>query len=188
MLREVGLVPTIQRLAILECMQKTKLHPTADQVLSTVRERFPSISRATVYNTLDALTRARIVLRLNVDPAATRYDADLAPHAHFRCRVCGKIYDIKLDNGRPVDVNADGHLVESVYTYAHGVCASCLENEEVVPPRSDQAESFRKKELETPSSPAPDPSNQPESDQPKESETRSASVPPRSDRKGARNA
>ena len=154
MLREVGLVPTIQRLAILECMQKTKLHPTADQVLSTVREKFPSISRATVYNTLDALTRARIVLRLNVDPTVARYDADLAPHAHFRCRVCGKIYDIKLGNGRPVDVNADGHLVESVYTYAHGVCASCRKKN-LGGPTTDNEESPQTGKPEAPSSRPP---------------------------------
>ena len=129
MLREVGLVPTIQRLAVLEWLCKTESHPTADQVLTAVRKKFPSISRATVYNTLDALTRAGMVLRLTVDPTATRYDADLKPHAHFRCRVCQKVYDIELKAEKPIDVNAAGHLVESVRTYAYGVCASCREKE-----------------------------------------------------------
>jgi len=130
MLREVGLVPTIQRLAVLEWLCKTKQHPTADQVLSAVRKKFPSISRATVYNTLDALTKAGMVLRLNVDPAVARYDADLDPHAHFRCRVCGKVYDIELEEDVRLDEIVEGHRVESVRTYAYGVCAKCLESED----------------------------------------------------------
>ena len=128
-LRQVGLVPTIQRLAVLEWLCKTNEHPTADQVHSAVRKKFPSISRATVYNTLDALTKAGMVLRLSVDPTVARYDADLGPHAHFRCRVCQKVYDIKTKQGKPIDVKADGHLVESVRTYAYGVCADCIEKE-----------------------------------------------------------
>jgi len=129
MLREVGLVPTIQRLAVLDWLYRTKLHPTADQVYSAVRKKFPSISRATVYNTLEALTKAGMILRLSVDPTVARYDADLKPHAHFRCRVCQKIYDIEVKDGMPIDVKASGHLVESVRTYAYGVCANCLEKE-----------------------------------------------------------
>ncbi len=140
MLREVGLVPTIQRLAVLEWLSKTNLHPTADQVLSAVRKRFPSISRATVYNTLDALTKAGMVLRLSVDPTVSRYDADLKPHAHFRCRVCRKVYDIAVKDGDPTGLNTDGHLVESIRTYAYGVCASCLEKEEFAARRSDRKE------------------------------------------------
>ncbi len=150
MLREVGLVPTIQRLAVLDWLCKTKLHPTADQVHSAVRKKFPSISRATVYNTLEALTKAGMILRLSVDPTVARYDADLEPHAHFRCRVCQKIYDIEVKDGKPIDVKAAGHLVESVRTYAYGVCANCLEKG-----TSPSGESNQTKESSIPSSSVP---------------------------------
>jgi Fur family peroxide stress response transcriptional regulator len=193
-LREVGLVPTIQRLAVLDCLAKSKQHPTADQVLGIVRKKFPSISRATVYNTLDALTKAKMVLRLNVDPTVARYDADLEPHAHFRCRVCQKVYDIEVKDGKPVDVETDGHLVESIRTYAYGVCASCREKDGSVllasdqmkesetpsspmPPPTNQAKSIQKKPLAS-SSPAPNPSNRNESFQKKELQTPSSSGPP----------
>jgi Fur family peroxide stress response transcriptional regulator len=177
MLREVGLVPTIQRLAVLEWLSQTREHPTADQVLVAVQKKFPSISRATVYNTLDALTKAGMVLRLSVDPAVARYDADLVPHAHFRCRVCQKVYDIDVKHGKAIDVRADGHLVESVRTYAYGVCSSCRKKDGSLLLASDQT-----KESETPSSPVPPPTNQAKSDHPKESKARSASAPPPSDR------
>ncbi len=126
-LREIGLVPTIQRLAVMEALEESDDHPTADAIHSTVRERFPSISRATVYNTLDALTRAGMILRLTVDPTVARYDASVHPHVHFQCRLCGTVYDIDLKDGRQIGANADGHLVESIRTYAYGVCAECLQ-------------------------------------------------------------
>ncbi len=126
MLRNVGLTPTIQRLAILDYIRRVKCHPTADEALTAVQKKFPSISRATVYNTLDALTKAGMILRLNVDPTVARYDADLGPHAHFRCRVCGEVYDIGLGNADPLVGTIEGHQVESVRTYAYGICTSCL--------------------------------------------------------------
>jgi len=128
-LRRVGLTPTIQRLAILDYLQASGCHPTADETLSAVREQFPSISRATVYNTLDSLTKVGIILRLAIDPAVARYDADLDRHAHFRCRICNRVYDINAPEEGSMFENVDGHRVESIRTYAYGICATCLANE-----------------------------------------------------------
>jgi len=156
-LRDIGLVPTIQRLAVLEALEGSRDHPTADEIHGTVRKQFPSISRATVYNTLDALTRAGMILRLTVDPAAVRYDAFVGPHAHFRCRVCGTVYDIDLRNGRPIDPEADGHKVESIRTYAFGVCAQCLKDEkneaEGRHPTATQRRASRKRSSANPKDP-----------------------------------
>ena len=157
LLREVGLVPTIQRLAILDWLSNSHQHPTADQVLAAIRNEYPSISRATVYNTLDALTKAGMVLRLSVDPAVARYDADLGPHAHFRCRICERIYDIPLDGEASLDGSTDGHLIESIRTYAYGVCSSCQEKAEMTSARSrdGQKGTSQKKKSATSSSPYP---------------------------------
>ena len=117
-------------MAVLDCLEKTKKHPTADQVLDAVRRTFPSVSRATVYNTLEALTKAGLILRITVDPAVARYDADLGPHAHFRCRICNTVYDIMMDEDTDLDSHVEGHRVESVRTYAYGVCAKCIAKKE----------------------------------------------------------
>jgi len=129
-LRKLGLIPTIQRMAVLECLERTKKHPTADQVLVDIRKKFPSVSRATVYNTLEALTRAGIILRITVDPAVARYDADIGPHAHFRCRICKTVYDIVMDKDFSLDEYVEGHHVEAVRTYAYGVCEKCMRKRE----------------------------------------------------------
>ena len=130
-LRERGLTPTIQRLAVLQSLENTRQHPTADQVLVAVRRKFPSVSRATVYNTLEALTKAGIIQQITVDPAVARYDADVGPHAHFRCRTCSTVYDIPLNEEVNLAKHIEGHHVEAVRTYAYGVCAMCSREPEL---------------------------------------------------------
>jgi len=130
-LRNAGIGPTMQRLAILEHLEGTRSHPTADEVYAQVREKYPTIARATVYNTLEALTKAGAILQLTVDPTASRYDSDLEPHVHFRCRVCNRLYDIAVTTVNTLGKNVDGHRVESVHTYAYGVCAECLTSNSV---------------------------------------------------------
>ncbi len=125
-LREFGLTPTIQRLAVLEYLDNTDEHPTADKVYTAIRERFPTISRATVYNTLALLTKSEAIVRLTIDPAASRYDTADSPHAHFFCRICRNVYDIDLPQGSPSLSVADGHKIKAVQTYAYGICAACL--------------------------------------------------------------
>lgn len=125
-LRKLGLTPTIQRMAVLDCLEKTKAHPTADQVLAAVRKTFPTVSRATVYNTLEVLSKAGLILKITVDPAVARYDADTGPHAHFRCRICSTVYDVMMDEHVDLDEYVEGHHVEAVRAYAYGVCSKCL--------------------------------------------------------------
>jgi Fur family peroxide stress response transcriptional regulator len=139
-LRNAGISPTIQRLAILEYLEGTDSHPTAEQVYDEVRKTYPTIARATVYNALDALTKAGAILRLTVDPTASRYDADLDPHVHFRCRVCNVVYDIAVKRAYTLNPDADGHKIESVRTYAYGVCAACRDGEELAPPTDRRKE------------------------------------------------
>jgi len=134
-LREAGVTPTMQRLAILAFLENTKLHPTADEVYAAVHKEHPTIARATVYNTLDALTRAGAILRLSVDPSAARYDADLGPHVHFRCRLCGRVIDLEVETTNCLSRQVEGHHVEAVRTYAFGVCSSCQCEREQVPQR-----------------------------------------------------
>jgi Fur family ferric uptake transcriptional regulator/Fur family peroxide stress response transcriptional regulator len=124
-LRNAGVTPTMQRLAILEHLEKTRAHPTADEVYAEVHRTCPTIARATVYNTLEALTKSGTILQLTVDPAAARYDADLGPHVHFRCRLCSVVYDIDIKQESCLESVAKGHRVEAVRTYAFGVCAQC---------------------------------------------------------------
>jgi Fur family peroxide stress response transcriptional regulator len=142
-LREAGINPTIQRIAVLEFLESTKTHPTADEVFRAMRKSYPTIAKATVYNTLDALTQAGTILRLTIDPTASRYDADLSPHVHFHCRACGKTYDIATPVTDVLEDHVDGHRIESVRTYAYGVCAECLKGKKREIPHTSARSSNR---------------------------------------------
>ena len=124
-LRQLGLVPTAQRLAVLERLENVRSHPTAEEVYRVLRDRFPSISRATVYNSLDALKRAGAILKLTIARETAHYDGQVVPHPHFLCRECGTLYDVDLPCPvRPGD-EILGHAVETVQVYLYGLCVDC---------------------------------------------------------------
>jgi Fur family peroxide stress response transcriptional regulator len=75
LLLEKGLNITPQRVVITDYLLHTIEHPSADEVFEAVKERLPSCSRATVYNTLNTLTEAGIVRAFSPEPGKTRYDA-----------------------------------------------------------------------------------------------------------------
>ncbi|MCK4682405.1 transcriptional repressor [Candidatus Bipolaricaulota bacterium] len=127
-LRELGLVPTIQRVAVLEFLEKNHTHPTAEEVYCGVKARFPSIAKATVYNTLDVLKKAGTIRELTIAREAARYDYDPSSHPHFLCRVCGNLIDIDLPCPIRSGDEVLGHKVESVQTYLYGVCSQCRKN------------------------------------------------------------
>jgi len=129
-LRQLGLVPTIQRVAVLEMLENNHSHPTAEEVYQEVKDHFPSIAKATVYNTLDVLKKGGAIRELTIAREAARYDFNPSPHPHFLCRVCGNLIDVDLPCPiRPGD-EVLGHRVESVQTYLYGVCFQCQKKQE----------------------------------------------------------
>ncbi len=90
-----GLRCTRQRLTVYEALRATRIHPTTDQLRALVAQRDPSISTATVYNTLDALCEAGLAKRIVPEhPAhAARYDADIEEHLHIET-ADGRIIDV----------------------------------------------------------------------------------------------
>ena len=122
---------TPQRLAIVRAFVDDDTHPTAQQIFDRLRDSMPSMSFATVYNTLDALERAGScrTLRLGNDSSA-RFDPHVAPHDHAVCRRCGAVRDVpqtrQATRARPAAspplAGFDVQCVERVY---HGVCADC---------------------------------------------------------------
>ncbi|NDY43224.1 transcriptional repressor [Dissulfurirhabdus thermomarina] len=96
-LRELGLKLTPQRLAILDFLDGNTSHPSAEEIYANVSRSFPSMSFATVYNTLDALRERGQIVELNLDPAKKRFDPNTKPHHHLVCASCYKIVDVMRD-------------------------------------------------------------------------------------------
>jgi Fur family ferric uptake transcriptional regulator/Fur family peroxide stress response transcriptional regulator len=125
--REAGLKLTPQRFAVLEFLIRTPEHPTADQIGAELNLHFPRASRATIYNTLNALRDAGLIQEVYVDGYVARYDTNLDEHHHFVCRVCDKLEDVPLSaiTALPESELGAGYAVENYEIVLRGVCPSC---------------------------------------------------------------
>jgi Fe2+ or Zn2+ uptake regulation protein len=93
-LRQCDIQPTPQRIAVVECILNTKTHPTADDVLTSARRKCPTVSRATVYNTLNLLVEKGLIGIQTIREGAVVFDPDVEKHHHFIDDDTGDIYDL----------------------------------------------------------------------------------------------
>ena len=99
-LREKGFKVTPQRLAICEFVLSSKEHPTVEQVYEVVQKKYPTISLATVYQTLHLLTEIGMLQELGFSDGISRYDPNNSPHINIICKNCGKIQDYESESVR----------------------------------------------------------------------------------------
>jgi Fe2+/Zn2+ uptake regulation proteins len=97
MLRESGIQPSAQRVAVGDYVLYTNEHPSADLVWKRVREHFPWISRATVYNTLNLFADKGLLRRLNLSEDSIVFDPITEAHHHFIDEKSGVIHDVPWD-------------------------------------------------------------------------------------------
>jgi Fur family peroxide stress response transcriptional regulator len=117
---------TPQRMAIMEYLDGNTSHPSADDIFKAVSGRFPTMSFATVYNTLDALKARGRVLELTIDPERKRYDPNTMSHHHLICITCKKVADIHRDYDIPVDKSiTSGYEIIGKHIEFYGLCPMC---------------------------------------------------------------
>ena len=92
-LNERGIQPSAHRVAVAQYVLTTHDHPSADVVWARVRDRFPMISRATVYNTLNLFVKKQLLRELHLSPDSVVFDPNLDRHHHLIDET-GKIHDI----------------------------------------------------------------------------------------------
>lgn len=129
-LEKKGLKPTYQRLRILEYLEKHRVHPTVDMIYKDLVKEIPTISKTTIYNTLNGFLKMGIISGLTITGIETRYEYKEFPHHHFWCRKCGKIMDISLKCPYSEKSRIDGFQIEELHGYFKGVCKECLRKKE----------------------------------------------------------
>jgi len=124
--RTIGLKLTPQRLAIFEYLDGNTSHPSAEEIYSAIRKKYPMISFATVYKTLEALKIKGSLTELTIDPDRRRYDPQTEPHHHLICIQCKRIVDIHKDFTvtLPEDINTSFELVGNHIEF-YGMCLKC---------------------------------------------------------------
>jgi len=121
-----GLKLTPQRLAILDYLKENHEHPSADTIYRAMRERFPTISFSTVYNTLSTLAKKGILHELTIDSDKKRFDPGIEPHHHLICVQCKKIVDITVDYELKVPYSfKKGFEIVGNHIEFYGICQNC---------------------------------------------------------------
>jgi Fur family peroxide stress response transcriptional regulator len=124
-----GVKPTFQRLAILGFVADTRLHPTIRSLHTALVKQIPTLSKTTLYSTLELFAAKGLVRGLTIDPSEVRYDGIPGLHHHFYCTVCRNILDVDITcaTGRTGELH--GHRVDEVHGYFKGICRDCRSKE-----------------------------------------------------------
>ncbi|WP_283388474.1 Fur family transcriptional regulator [Barnesiella viscericola] len=122
-LRRYNIKPSVQRMAVLDYLMTHHTHPTADTIFNALYPSIPTLSKATVYNTLNLLTEQGVIQMITIDEKNARFDARETPHLHFRCTECGEIFDFDLP---PFQMEMPKDFeISDIQMYCKGVCPSC---------------------------------------------------------------
>lgn len=126
--RNLGIKLTPQRMAILNYLQDNKSHPSAEDIYKIVSRKFPTMSFATVYNSLETLKKKGCIQELTIDPCKKRYDPDTSLHHHLICTECNEIVDIfKKFNLNLTEQMKNGFQLKGNHVEFYGLCNNCQE-------------------------------------------------------------
>ena len=127
-LLEFGIKPSLQRMAVMDYLMKNPVHPTVDLIFNELSPSIPTLSKTTVYNTLKLLEENGAIQSLNIDEKNVRYDADISPHAHFRCKKCGQVYDLFVNGLDSIQMESvEKLMITECQVYYKGYCEKCQE-------------------------------------------------------------
>lgn len=123
-----GISPSRPRVAILKYLKEHPTHPTAEEIYHALRSSIPTLSPATVYNTLKLFSDKKMCLSLTINEKRVCFDGITHLHGHFFCTQCETIYDVpqEMVPVKEGDTLGNGHQVCEAHYYYKGVCASCL--------------------------------------------------------------
>ncbi len=125
-LNEAGLKATPQRIAIYQALSQ-KGHARADAIFDTVRDRFPTISVATVYSALNGMAEVGIISRLILRDNSQYFDITTTPHNHFVCDHCHRVWDVPAHLcPYPEGLYQIAGVVDRINVVFYGVCKECM--------------------------------------------------------------
>lgn len=127
-LRATGRRVTMPRLLVHRHLRAANRHVTAEQVYAELAQQIPSLSAATVYDTLDLLDELGLIRRVSTPRGATTYDSRTALHHHMICRACGQVEDLEADIDTAAAekaAGAAGFASAFAQLTVSGLCAGC---------------------------------------------------------------
>jgi len=124
--RARGIRVTPQRLAVYRALAEDLAHPTVESVYSRLSKQLPGLSQATIYRTLQFFEDENLIKRVSSPGAIGRFDANVGPHQHLLCRICGRLEDISVPELHKARIpKVPGFNVEELDIRLVGLCEAC---------------------------------------------------------------
>ncbi len=118
---------TKQKQIIYDALQALN-HPTATEVYTYVHGLYPTVSRATVFRVLGGFADSGKALELRSAGNEVRYDYRVHSHCHGRCKRCGALVDVEVEDFPAQSLTAtgcEGFAVEGYAIEFFGTCGTC---------------------------------------------------------------
>jgi Fur family peroxide stress response transcriptional regulator len=129
--KKKGMKITTQRVLIFrELVNRTKQHPTADEIYNALKNKVYGLSISTVYRALTSFEELGLVRKINTPDGKSHFELVTSPHGHFICIKCGKIFDINikphLETLKSSFLEEEGHKINECNFICYGICKDCL--------------------------------------------------------------
>ena len=122
---------THQRIEVYKMLVGSEEHPSPEMIYGRLKNKFPTLSLATVYRNLEALNRIGFIRKVNPLSDHARYDGDIKQHNHFICLSCRKVEDVhfeELERVQIPDLPDSEHVITSKTVAYMGICKTCQDD------------------------------------------------------------
>jgi Fur family peroxide stress response transcriptional regulator len=126
-IRNSGLRPTSQRIAILENLLSRRDHPSAESVYHSLKDKHPLLSLNTIYANLMSFAEKGLILKINALLDSARFDGDVSPHHHFVCVRCKRVIDMHNVEIQKIEPPWELGIatIFSQHLRLNGICENC---------------------------------------------------------------
>jgi Fur family transcriptional regulator, ferric uptake regulator len=128
-LKKAGLKVTLPRVKILEIMENTKEHLSAEEIYKTLLDSGEEIGLATVYRVLTQLEAAGLVARHNFEGGQSVFELDSGiHHDHLVCVKCGGVeefVDEVIEKRQEEIAKKSGFTITDHSLNIYGICGKC---------------------------------------------------------------
>ena len=128
-LRAHHLKATPQRIAIAHALHQYG-HLSVEQLYALLREKFSSLSLATIYKNINIMMENAFVSEVKLPAQKSVYELTKESHAHLQCRECHQVWDIHLELDEIIQnaSKSSTFTIESANLVLSGVCEECQKN------------------------------------------------------------
>ncbi len=125
-LRDHGVKPSYQRMKIYNYIMTNRNHPVVETIYNALISEIPTLSKTTVYNTLNIFREKNLVQTVTIEDNELRYDGRIEKHGHFKCIKCNCITDFEV-NTEKLDTtkDLDKFQIQTYNINYTGVCNKC---------------------------------------------------------------